>query len=175
MKRFCILITLITHSMVMTLNAQEIAQAFENPLDVAFGDPYVIYDDVSEKYYMYGTGGGAKNGFAAYSSIDLVNWDNEGQIYHASNENGWSDSTAAWGGAYWAPEVYAHKGKFYMFYSAQWKDNPNKELENSRNGVAVADKPTGPSIDLENQPVFDPGYHIIDDTVYLAEDGKLYL
>ena len=45
--------------------AQDHAISFNNPLDVAFGDPYVIYDDASARYYMYGTGGGAKNGFAA--------------------------------------------------------------------------------------------------------------
>ncbi len=73
---------------------------------------------------MYGTGG-AKNGFAAYSSTDLVNWKNEGQVWFASNKNGWTDSTAGWDGAYWAPEVYEVSGKFYMFYSAQWKENPN--------------------------------------------------
>lgn len=127
------------------------------------------------KYYMYGTGGGARNGFAAYSSTDLVNWKNEGQVYFASNANGWSDSTAAWGGAYWAPEVYQYHGKFYMFYSAQWKNNPNKELENFRIGVAVADSPTGPFVDLNKQPIFDPGYPIIDANVLFDRSGKLFL
>jgi Beta-xylosidase len=155
--------------------AQQIAQSFDNPLDVAFGDPYVIYDDATERYYMYGTGGGARNGFAAYSSTDLVNWKNEGQIYHAANANGWSDSTAAWGGAYWAPEVYAYNGKFYLFYSAQWRENPDNEEENFRIGVAVANKPTGPFIDVQDRPIFDPGYPIIDANVYFAEDGKIYL
>lgn len=154
---------------------REVGTSFSNPLDVAFGDPYVIYDAVTARYYMYGTGGGANNGFAAYSSADLLNWEPEGQVYYASNENGWSDSTAAWGGAYWAPEVYAHKGKFYLFYSAQWKSNPGKELENFRIGVAVADKPTGPFIDLPGGPLFDPGYPIIDANVYFADDGRMFL
>lgn len=149
------------------------SRTFQNPLPVEFGDPYVLHVK-GDKYYMYGTGG-AKNGFAAYSSTDLVNWKNEGQVYYASNPNGWSDSTAAWGGAYWAPEVYAHNGKFYMFYSAQWKENPTKELENFRIGVAVADKPTGPFIDLQTRPVFDPGYPIIDANVLFDTNGKMYL
>src|SRR5690606_7587456 len=153
--------------------AQHVPTSFSNPLDVAFGDPYVIYDDASARYYMYGTGGGAKNGFAAYSSTDLVNWKPEGQVYYASNENGWSDSTAAWGGAYWAPEVYAHNGKFYLFYSAQWRHNPTNELENFRIGVAVADKPTWSFTDLQDRPLFDPGDPIIDANVYFAEDGRI--
>lgn len=146
---------------------------YQNPLPVAFGDPYVLH--TNGKYYMYGTGGGARNGFAAYSSVDLINWKHEGQVYHASNVNGWSDSTAAWNGAYWAPEVYEHNGKFYMFYSAQWKQNPGKEVENFRIGVAVADGPGGPFIDLDDKPVFDPGYPIIDANVLFDERGKIYL
>ena len=146
---------------------------YQNPLAVEFGDPYVLHVK-GDKYYMYGTGG-AKNGFAAYSSTDLVNWKKEGQVWHASNKNGWSDSTAAWGGAYWAPEVYEYKGKFYIFYSAQWKENPTKELENFRIGVAVADNPTGPFTDLNTKPVFDPGYPIIDANVLFDKSGKIYL
>lgn len=152
------------------INAQS---TYKNPLPVEFGDPYVLQVK-GDKYYMYGTGN-AKNGFAAYSSADLVNWKNEGQVWHAGNRNGWSDSTAAWGGAYWAPEVYAYKRKYYIFYSAQWKENPNKELENFRIGVAVADNPTGPFTDLNSKPIFDPGYPIIDANVLFDENGRIYL
>jgi len=175
MNRVSVLAFLFSFVLPFVTHAQQIASSFHNPLDVALGDPYVIYDDVTARYYMYGTGGGAKNGFAVYSSADLKNWKNEGQVYHAHNENGWSDSTAAWGGAYWAPEVYKHNGKFWMFYSAQWKENPGDELENFRIGVAVADKPTGPFVDLQDRPIFDPGYPIIDANVYFAEDGRIFL
>ncbi|GAA4306856.1 glycoside hydrolase family 43 protein [Compostibacter hankyongensis] len=149
-------------------------RTYQNPLPVKFGDPYVLHVK-GGKYYMYGTGGKAKNGFAAYSSTDLVNWKEEGQVYYAGNRNGWSDSTAAFNGAYWAPEVYQYNGRFYMFYSAQWKQNPNKETENFRIGVAVADKPTGPFVDVSEKPVFDPGYPIIDANVLFDKNGKIYL
>ncbi|UPK67423.1 glycoside hydrolase family 43 protein [Chitinophaga filiformis] len=150
-----------------------VAETYQNPVSVEFGDPYVLHVK-GGKYYMYGTGG-ARNGFAAYSSADLVHWKEEGQVYYAANRNGWSDSTAAWDGAYWAPEVYEYKGKFYMFYSAQWKDNPHHEEENFRIGVAVADKPIGPFIDIHKRPVFDPGYPVIDANVLFDKNGKMYL
>jgi len=146
---------------------------FSNPLPVQFGDPYVLY--TGGTYYMYGTGGGAEKGFAAYSSKDLVNWKTEGQVYFHDNKNGWSDPAAAWGGAYWAPEVYEVQGKFYLFYSAQWKRNPAQEEENFRIGVAVADQPTGPFVDVADSPVFDPGYPIIDANVFFDADGRSYL
>lgn len=139
-----------------------------NPLPVQFGDPYVLHVK-GEKYYMYGTGGGAKKGFNAYSSADLVNWQSEGQVYFGNNKNGWGEHS------YWAPEVYERNGKFYLFYSAQWKVNPTNELENFKIGVAVADKPTGPFIDIQNKPLFDPGYPVIDANVLFEPNGKAYL
>jgi beta-xylosidase len=147
-------------------------QTYTNPLPVKFGDPFVLYTNGT--YYLYGTGG-ADKGFAAYSSKDLVHWQPEGQVYHHDNKNGWSDPKAAWDGAYWAPEVYERGGKFYLFYSAQWKVNPTKEVENFRIGVAVADKPTGPFEDLNAKPIFDPGYPIIDANVFFDDNGKVYL
>jgi beta-xylosidase len=145
---------------------------FSNPLNVQLGDPYVLH--TNGMYYMYGTGG-ADKGFAAYSSPDLVHWKAEGQVYFHDNPNGWSDPNASWDGAYWAPEVYEVKGKYFLFYSAQWKVNPTHEAENFRIGVAVADKPTGPFIDLTNKPVFDPGYPTLDANVFFDTNGKVYL
>jgi beta-xylosidase len=143
--------------------------SYKNPLAVSFGDPYVLYDPTSKVYYMYGTGGGAKKGFATYSSPDLVNWKNEGQVYYGDTPGSWDMHD------FWAPEVYRVKGKYYMFYSAQWRDNPTNELENFRIGVAVADKPTGPFRNISDKPIFDPGYPIIDANVYFDKNGKMYL
>jgi beta-xylosidase len=142
---------------------------YQNPLPVALGDPYVLYDQSDSLYYMYGTGGGAKDGFSVYSSENLINWINEGQVYYGNTEDTWGI------GAFWAPEVYQVKDKYYMFYSAQWKENPGNELENFRIGVAVADKPTGPFTDINNRPIFDPGYPVIDANVFFDQDGKVYL
>ena len=171
-----ILFTVMYLSAVMAQTTQKIntdSGTFSNPLNVQFGDPYVLFTHGT--YYMYGTGGGASQGFGAYSSTDLVNWKKEGQVYFGNNKNGWSDPKLKWDGAYWAPEVYEVKGKFYLFYSAQWKVNPTNDVENFRIGVAIADKPTGPFIDLSTKPVFDPGYPTIDANMFLDTDGKFYL
>lgn len=178
MKRLFLLLFLAVLYAVLPLGAQQMAAApstaatYQNPLPVRLGDPYVLY--TNGVYYLYGTGG-ADKGFAAYSSADLVNWKPEGQVYFHNNPNGWSDPNTAWEGAYWAPEVYERNGKFYLFYSAQWKVNPGKEMENFRIGVAVADKPAGPFIDLFDRPIFDPGYPILDANVFFDSNGKVYL
>ena len=76
---------------------------------------------------------------------------------------------------FWAPEVYKFKNKYYMFFSAQWENNSNDELENFKIGVALADKPTGPFKEVSDEPLFDPGYPVIDANVFKNDDGKFYL
>jgi beta-xylosidase len=175
-KGFLIIICLmvvLTNATIVKAQQKTDNTLYTNPLKVQFGDPFVLFDKGT--YYMYGTGGGADRGFSAYSSKDLVNWKPEGQVYFHDNKNGWSDPNSAWGGAYWAPEVYKVKDKFYLFYSAQWKVNPAKEVENFKIGVAVADKPTGPFVDIAAKPLFDPGYPVIDANVFVDSNGKSYL
>ncbi|WP_416349563.1 glycoside hydrolase family 43 protein [Proteiniphilum sp.] len=139
---------------------------YSNPLSVAFGDPFIL-SAADGKYYMYGTGGTAK-GFVAYSSDNLVDWHPEGEVYSGNQPDSWTVKN------YWAPEVYETNGKYYMFFSADWKENPTGELENFRIGVAVADKPTGPFLEISDKPLLDPGYPIIDANI-LQHDGKTYL
>ncbi len=170
---FILLTGLLLQDNVAQVTKKVSVKSYTNPLPVQFGDPYVL--QTNGRYYMYGTSGGVERGFSAYSSKDLVNWKLEGQVYFHDNRNGWSDPKSAWNGAYWAPEVYEVKEKYYLFYSAQWKNNPTNELENFRIGVAVADKPEGPFIDLADKPIFDPGYPIIDANVFFNDDGKIYL
>lgn len=137
-----------------------------NPLSVAFGDPFILPAS-DGKYYMYGTGG-VENGFGAYSSNDLAEWEFEGQVYRGDQSCSWTVKN------YWAPEVYEINGRYYMFFSADWKVNPTNELENFRIGVAVADNPTGPFVNVSDKPLFDPGYPIIDANI-LQHEGKTYL
>lgn len=143
-------------------------KTFSNPLDVAFGDPFVL-DNKDGTFYMYGTGGGAKDGFATYSSTNLVDWIFEGQVYYGNTPESWNLKS------FWAPEVYKIEQKYYLFYSADKKDNPTNELETFSIGVAVSDSPKGPFVDIKNEPLFDPGYPIIDANVFKDDDGSYYL
>lgn len=141
--------------------------SYQNPLDVKFGDPYILLAS-DAKYYMYGTGG-VKDGFGCYVSEDLANWEYLGAVYKGNNEESWASS------AFWAPEVYEIDGKFYLFFSANWKENPNNELENFRIGIAVSDSPKGPFKEIADKPLFDPGYPVIDANLFVDDDGRHYL
>ncbi|MFW6289899.1 MAG: glycoside hydrolase family 43 protein [Mariniphaga sp.] len=147
-----------------TENQQQ--QQFNNPLPVEFGDPYILKAS-DGNYYMVGTGG-VSDGFKMYSSTDLKEWKDEGRIFQGNTDTSWCVAN------FWAPELYEYKGRFYLFYSADWRENPSNELENFRIGVAVSDKPTGPYTHLFNRPVIDPGYPIIDANL-LFEDDRIYL
>ncbi len=138
----------------------------ENPLQVEFGDPYILKAS-NGIYYMVGTGGVA-DGFKMYSSVDLENWKDEGRVYQGNTNTSWGIAN------FWAPELYEYRGRFYLLFSADWRENPTNELENFRIGVAVSDSPTGLYTDLYNRPVFDPGYPVIDGNL-LFEDGRVYL
>jgi len=141
---------------------------YSNPLSVSLGDPYVLLAS-DGKYYMYGTDETGKiEGFGAYSSENLIDWKYEGQVYKGNTPESWTLRN------FWAPEVYERNGKYYMFFSADWKYNPGNEAENFRIGVAVSDRPTGPFKDISGKPVFDPGYPVIDANL-LTYKGKNYL
>lgn len=127
-------------------------------------DPFILR--TRDRWYLYCTkeGGG---GFPVRSSDDLVHWQEHGLAL--------SPATAKWGeNRFWAPECYEIGGRYYLFYSAHWKENPTGALENFRIGAAVSDRPEGPFEDIANRPIFDPGYPIIDANLY-AEGGKYYL
>ena len=139
---------------------------FENPIPVKFGDPYILKAS-DNRYYMVGTGG-VKDGFKMYSSTDLKEWKDEGRIYQGNTGTSWDIAN------FWAPELYEYQEKFYLLFSADWRENATNELENFRIGVAVSDVPTGPYSLLYNRPIFDPGYPVIDGNL-LFENGNIFL
>lgn len=140
---------------------------YTNPLNIKLGDPYVLLAS-DGNYYMYGTGA-VTDGFGCYKSEDLTCWEFMGSVYHGNTSTSWTC------GSFWAPEVYEIDGKFYMFFSADWKENPENELENFRIGVAVSDSPSGPFCEISTGPLFDPGYPVIDANVFKDDDGRYYL
>ena len=103
-----------------------------NPLPVKFGDPFIL-PALDGKFYLYGTS--LSDGFEAYVSDNLVEWEKCGQVYKGGTDGQWNKD------CFWAPEVYERDGKYYMFYSANSRNNPNHEDENFMIGVAVAEKP----------------------------------
>lgn len=139
----------------------------ENTIQLSFpaADPFILRAS-DGLYYLYCTAedGGA---FSIRVSADLRSWKPCGTAL--------GPGQSRWGtGCFWAPECYEIGGRYYLFYSADWKVNPTGALENFRIGAAVADSPAGPFEDLADRPLFDPGYPVIDANLY-AENGRYFL
>jgi GH43 family beta-xylosidase len=133
---------------------------YQNPISIKnIGDPFVLRA-LDGKYYCYASS--AADGFKAWSSNDLVHWMDIGYVYKR-NDASWGESD------FWAPEVVFYNGKYFMHYSARWGKNQSLRL-----GVATADSPAGPFVDVFNRPMFDFGYAAIDGHVLFDDDGRKY-
>ena len=134
----------------------------KNPVPIdKIGDPFVMR--WNGKYYMYATSG--FKGFYCWVSEDLNTWSKPIVCYEGGDRS--------FGNAmFWAPEVFEFDGRFYMYYTAHWKIYQQEQL---RIGVAVADRPEGPFLDVHDQkPMFDFGYGVLDADV-LKDGDKSYL
>ncbi|MFJ6896730.1 family 43 glycosylhydrolase [Streptomyces hokutonensis] len=126
-------------------------------------DPDVHYLD--GQYWIYPTSDGYANwggtSFKAYSSRDLVHWQDHGVILDLGPDVSWADKNA------WAPAVAERDGKYYFYFCAE-----------QQIGVAVADSPAGPFKDVLGQPLIRKGQfagQMIDPAVFTDDDGQSYL
>lgn len=152
-----LLFSLLIMSTGLSIQAQENAY-FTNPVipsDVA--DPSLIR--VGNDYYATGTSSEWAPHYPIFHSTDLVNWKQTGHVFE--EKPSWIKNS------FWAPEWFAYKGKYYVYYTAR------KASDNiSCVGVAVADKPNGPFKD--HGPIVEFGKEAID--AFILEDkGKLYI
>lgn len=128
-------------------------------MKIKLGDPFVLLDPISKKYYCYGTNDEitlfSKKHFIIYESVDKKNWTFVDYAY-SENENTWG---LDW---FWAPEVYFNPNNnlYYLFYSARVKTNLNEHYfddpnyyETCKIGVLVSPSPRGPFKDLSNKPI----------------------
>ncbi|MCL2843111.1 MAG: family 43 glycosylhydrolase, partial [Oscillospiraceae bacterium] len=143
------------------------AELASNPiLPGRFADPTTLIVHQG-RYWMFGTTDGhpgwSSNVFQMFSSLDMVNWDNEGPILHFNNPRRvpWSEERVPvqpsetypnpvhphinvgmvpWAShSAWAPSIYYKDGMFFSYFSGHCYTSNNKELT-----VAWAPHPIGP-------------------------------
>ena len=96
-----------------------------------FPDPSVLR--VGGDYYATATSSEWAPEFPIMHSRDLVNWQIVGAVFQRRPQ--WSV------GNYWAPEISADRGRYYVYYTARKKDGPLCVA------VATAANPAGPYTD----------------------------
>jgi hypothetical protein len=97
--------------------------------------------------------------YLLYTSTDLVNWTDHGEIA-SSKSFKWANANGAW-----ASQCIPRNGKFYYYCAMQLKGI----------GVLVSDSPYGPFTDPIGKPVVDNGGPCIDPTVLIDDDEQAYL
>ena len=152
-----------------------------------YADPDIDYFD--GKFWIYPTTDGYPSWsgtvFHAFSSPDMVNWEDEGVIMELAktnpgvNDKGVQIAASPWAvkGSAWAPTIEKKNGKYYVYYCG--KDSSGT----SAVGVAVADSPEGPYKDKGTALVTtamckDEGASVgqaIDPSIYTDDNGKSYI
>ena len=150
---------------------------YRNPILPDYhADPEILYSNLTKKYYIYSTTDGYPGWggwtFNVFSSTDLINWTDEGQVLDVkSDQVKWARGNA------WAPaaiEVKQKDGsyKYYLYFSADAGNR--KEI-----GVAISDSPTGPFVDAGAPIVSDSpvghGQQIDVDVFQDPKSKKYYL
>lgn len=152
-----------------------------NPILPEFhADPEVLYSHQTGKFYIYSTTDGARGWggyyFTVFSSDDLTNWKHEGIMLDlGTSQVAWANGNA------WAPCIEEKRQadgsyKYYFYYSGHDVAKDRKSI-----GVAVANSPTGPFVDL-GRPLVDErpegvhgGQQIDVDVFTDPVSGKSYL
>ena len=126
-----------------------------NTQDINIRDPFILLHD--GVYYLYGTRSetcwGPAEGFDCYASEDLEHWEGPFEIFHRP-EGFFADR------AYWAPECYFLRGRFYLLTTLGAADR--------KKGIYLltADRPTGP---------FTPAGGRLTPEDWACIDGTLFL
>ena len=141
---------------------------FANPV-VPYNRPDPGVNYIGGCYYLVSTGKAwnAKgwSAFPLLRSSDLVTWEELGTVFLPGGHPSWSANTD-----FWAPEIHqVANGKIHVYFTA--RDGQGA----LHVGVAVADSPLGPYVDLGRPLVSDPHW-AIDGSYFLdAETGRQYL
>ena len=132
--------------------------------EIQMRDPFVYVEN--DVYYLYGSTDadiwkGEGGGFTAYKGRDLENWESIGNIFDKP-ETFWGTQN------FWAPEMHAYKGKYYLFASFK--------APGVHRGAAIlkADSPEGPFRPWGSTRVTPEEWDCLDGTLYV-EDGVPYL
>src|SRR5688572_2079261 len=126
---FAALVRSLTLAVLTATPAFSAEPQFSNPvLPGDYADPSVIR--TGNEYWATATSSEWAPLFPLLRSTDLTSWELVGNAFEDLPE--WAV------GNFWAPEIWQHKGRYYMYYVARKRGGPLAIA------VATADKPTGP-------------------------------
>lgn len=135
--------------------------------DINIRDPFVLPLPSESRYVLYGTRGSetwanSASGLDYYTGTDLENWNGPFPAF-VPPAGFWSDRN------FWAPEVHAYGGRFYMF--ATFK------AEGVCRGTQIlaADTPNGPFLPISDGPVTPRDWECLDGTLYVDAQNQPWI
>ncbi|HNT74074.1 MAG TPA: glycoside hydrolase family 43 protein [Anaerolineae bacterium] len=127
--------------------------------DLQIRDPFVLPVATEQRYYLYGTTDPdpwkpPAQGFDVYIGEDLEHWEGPFPAFRPPSAF-WADRN------FWAPEVHAYQGRYYMFASFKAPE--------VRRGtqILVSDAPGGPFIPHSAGPVTPAAWECLDGTLFV--------
>ncbi len=133
-----------------------ISKSMAQQPSIFLADPTIFTD--KGKYYLYGTG--SNQGFPVYESDNLESWKPAAEI---TGNLALKRGDAFGSGGFWAPQVIAYKGSYYMAYTAD-----------EHIAIAKASSPAGPFKQDTLRAISGTGEQI-DPFIFFDDDGKIYL
>lgn len=131
--------------------------------DLRIRDPFILPVASEKTYYLFGTRRPTPNGpgFTVFTSKDLVKWQGP-RVAFTPPEEFVSEN-------YWAPEVYAYKGKYYLFGTFKPKDSVRGTY------TLIADRPEGPYRFHSDGPVTPADWYCLDGTLFIDDQNAPWM
>ncbi len=136
--------------------------------DIRIRDPFIYTDRETGCYYMYGTTDLAPNSIDAYHSFsvwkssDLLYFEGPIEIFNSTDCDFWGERD------FWAAEMHAYKGKYYLFGSCK-SDTHHRGTQ-----IFVSDTPDGRFVPVAPEPLTPLDWECLDGTLFV-EDGTPYM
>lgn len=138
--------------------------------DIHIRDPFIM--PLNGTYYLYGSRCQAQagpNGFAfastgldVYTSTDLETWSEAHECF-TRPQDFWSDRD------FWAPEVHAYQGAYYMFVSFK------SETHCRGTQILRSESPMGPFLPISDGPVTPENWECLDGTLFVDDAGTPWI
>lgn len=135
--------------------------------DIHIRDPFVLPIRAEKRYVLYGTTGAeawtnAASGIDCYTGTDLQHWEGPFPAFRPPTDF-WADRN------FWAPEVHAYRGRYYMFASFK--------AEGVCRGTQIlaADSPNGPFAPISDGPVTPRDWECLDGTLFVDANDQPWI
>jgi arabinan endo-1,5-alpha-L-arabinosidase len=135
--------------------------------EINFRDPFVLPVPSEGRYYLYGTLGAytwneSAVGFDCYTSSDLEDWEGPFPVFRPPSDF-WAERD------FWAPEVHAHQGKYFMFASFKADGVPRGTQ------ILRSNSPLGPFLPMSDRPVTPLDWECLDGTLFVTPEGDPWM